>query len=158
MHPMQKLRARTSLYIYLSVLGLFFSGCTRTPLEQKLVSADDHVRNIALEKLSQLSLEKQKTLAPKIALYLKNEDSLVVSRAGTALAIIGEPAMDTLIAWLTDPDIFARLTAIDALGDIGPSAKAATPNLTAALKDPHPLVREEAAYALKKISPSPGRS
>ena len=46
-----------------------------------------------------------------------------------------EPAIAPLIAALKDPDQLVRGTAADALGRIGPQAKAAVPEITAALTD-----------------------
>ncbi len=59
-----------------------------------------------------------------------------------------------------------RVTAVQALGEMGPAGRDAVPALTEALKDPTPAVREAAAKALNKIqgappaplSPSPARA
>lgn len=149
---------RSSLYIWIALAGLTLAGCDRTPLEQKLVSADPELRNTALQKLAGFSAGKQKSFATKLIVYLKSEDTLVASRATNAFVAIGEPAVETLASLVADSDIFVRLHAITALGDIGPVAKSAAPAIEIALKDPHPLVREEAAFALQKINPSPARS
>ncbi len=162
---MQNRISRTSLYIWLAFIGISLAGRDRAPLEQKLVSSDATIREKAIEKLVGFPSGKKKSFAPKLTAYLKSEDTLIASRATNAFVAIGEPAVETLASLVADSDIFVRLNAITALGDIGPAAKSAAPAITTALKDPHPLIREEATYALKKIgeqskptSPSPARS
>lgn len=55
------------------------------------------------------------------------------------------------LAALRDAHPSVRVFAARALGEIGPAAKAAIPELTASLNDPDPIVRKEAASALGKF-------
>jgi len=58
-----------------------------------------------------------------------------------------------LINQLSFPEVSDRQYAIKSLGEIGPEAKAAVPNLSEALKDEGEDVRRAAAEALGKIGP-----
>lgn len=75
----------------------------------------------------------------------------VVEAMTKALAAIGEPAVPVLIEAVGHDDKYVRGGAIDALGDIGPPAKAAIPFLEKVLGDREEYVRVRAADALKKI-------
>jgi len=57
------------------------------------------------------------------------------------------PALDGPARYYAD----ARALAADALGSIGPDAKAALPALENALQDPSPMVQESAKLAIKSI-------
>ncbi len=61
--------------------------------------------------------------------------------------------VDSLIEELKDEDKDVRVSAADALGGIGPGAKAAVPHLIEALKDENWNVRTTVAYALGRIGP-----
>jgi len=61
-------------------------------------------------------------------------------------------AITALIDALKDQDKEVRISAADALGNIGPEAKEALPPLIAALKDQNEMVRGQAAEALGKIA------
>ena len=71
-----------------------------------------------------------------------------------ALAKFGPAAIPDLAGALSDKDVVnVRLWAAHALGKMGPKAKAAAPQLTAALKDDSGLVRVEVAKgALWKVA------
>lgn len=66
--------------------------------------------------------------------------------AAAALASIGKPSVDVLIASLGAPEWFARKNAAWALGAIE-DARAVSP-VIAVLRDPEPAVRQNAAWAL----------
>ena len=51
------------------------------------------------------------------------------------LVIAGEPAIDTLIEALEDPNVVVRTYAAEALGIIGPNAARAAPHLAAAMTE-----------------------
>lgn len=59
----------------------------------------------------------------------------------------GDPVA-VLIAQLSDPDHELRIDATDALREIGPAAAAAIPELSKALRDRHPTLRQASARAL----------
>ena len=67
-----------------------------------------------------------------------------------------ERAVPHLTPLLYDSDIRVRIAAINALGSINRSAKKATPELIAMLKDNNRIIREKAAEALKRIGSKKG--
>jgi HEAT repeat protein len=84
------------------------------------------------------------------------------SGLGDAVAYLGDlgmeaaPALVRIVSAKDARDL--RAYAADALARLGPAAKAATPALTAALRDPEPFVRQAAAKALFKITGDAGPS
>jgi HEAT repeat protein len=112
---------------------------------------------------------KAKAAAPQLEAALKDEVGLVRIEAARALWKVAEDkaAVTALGESLKDKDASTRHGAAEALGAIGPAAKAAVPDLVRALKDdgfavssPRPgvtewrPVREAAAKALKKVDPA----
>jgi hypothetical protein len=82
---------------------------------------------------------------------LDAEDPLERWDAVQALASSGDPAAGAhLAARLTDPDLFVRMAAARALGELG--ASDAVPALIEALEDAEPSVREAAVLALRTIT------
>lgn len=71
--------------------------------------------------------------------------------AGKALTKIGLASIPELITLLAHKDRYVRLTAADALGNMGPQARDAVPALTQALNDEDELVRQWARVALDRI-------
>ena len=69
-----------------------------------------------------------------------------------ALGGIGSPAVEPLIALLSDPTTVLRARAATGLGWIGPDARAALPNLKQRLADDDVAVRVAAAHAVWLIS------
>jgi HEAT repeat protein len=65
--------------------------------------------------------------------------------------------LPTVQEWVNDlhaPEEQKRLKAVMALGEMGPTAKAALPALIAALRDPNRLVRVEVVWSLVFIDPT----
>lgn len=138
------LRTMSTALILMGMLN----SCHRIPMELKLVSADEQIRSEALTRMERFSTRKRKKLAPKLALFLRNDDSRMANRASEALIRLGTPAIEPILPYLQDPDVFVRLSAISILGNIGNGSKIALPQLVSLLKDAHPLVREESAHAI----------
>ena len=94
---------------------------------------------------------------PALTRALRHTDSRVRNRAASALSSIGPGAAAATLALVEllreDPDAGVRAAAAFALSRIGPGASAALPALQAALTDPAPRVRDEAASALRAIAP-----
>jgi HEAT repeat protein len=71
------------------------------------------------------------------------------------LGSIGSPAVPALVAVLRDEkEASRRSSAVMALGQMGPAARAAVPALRAALQDEEEGVRGAAIYALANVAPS----
>jgi HEAT repeat protein len=129
---------------------------------------DLFVRRFAAQALGEVGADP-KTAVPALAAVLKEDDKKeLVEAAVTSLGKMGAPAVPPLIDALKnkpaepkkkgkkapaapDSTAFVRTKAAEALGNIGPKAKAAVPALAEALRDPS--VRTEAAVALGNIGP-----
>jgi HEAT repeat protein len=130
---------------------------------------DLFVRRFAAQALGEVEADP-KSAVPALAAVLKEDDKKeLVEAAITALGKMGESAVPPLIDALknkaaapkkdkpkkgpapTDATALVRTKAAEALGTIGPKAKAAVPALSDALRDPS--VRTEAAIALGNIGP-----
>jgi len=82
---------------------------------------------------------------------LKSTDAAAQRAAVAALVTLGPESVPGLIASLSDMDPMARVLASDALGQLGPRARAAIPALRKARTDPYLPVRLRAGKALKRI-------
>ncbi|VTS03154.1 HEAT repeat domain-containing protein [Tuwongella immobilis] len=82
---------------------------------------------------------------------LTDADSEVRLHLATALSQCGPEALPPLIEALSDKLPARRGGAAYALGQMGPSAKSAIPNLVANLKDPDVIVRRQTALAISRI-------
>ena len=141
-------------FICACVFGSQILACSAfKPLDEKLISSDDKTRSAAIYKLSELSEEKQAALVEPLLRHLKDPESRVVNRVVDALSAIGRPAVDGLRTKLKDADPYVRLSAVSALGQMGPMASGSVPDLIQSLSDPYPLVREEAAFSLGQMGP-----
>ncbi|HKI37754.1 MAG TPA: HEAT repeat domain-containing protein [Gemmataceae bacterium] len=153
--------------------GLAEMGPDAKPAAPALITAlkndkDLFVRRFAAQALGEVEADP-KTAVPALSAVLKEEDKKeLVEAAVTSLGKMGQPAVPPLIDALknkaaapnkdkkkgpapADPTAFVRTKAAEALGNIGPKAKAAVPALTDALRDAN--VRTEAAIALGNIGP-----
>jgi HEAT repeat protein len=94
---------------------------------------------------------------PLLAIMKKSDDSLSVLSAWALLQIHGASAktasiiMPELIVGLSLPLPLARQNAAESLGQLGPFAKGAVPQLERTSKDKDPGVRDAANKALAAI-------
>lgn len=72
----------------------------------------------------------------------------VTAHASYALSAMGTVAVPALVDLAGDADLWARASAIEALGDLGPAAREALPVIGAAVNDANVYVRRHAAEAL----------
>jgi HEAT repeat protein len=121
---------------------------------------DGAVKSAAAEALGKIADPKA---VPALVKLFKDSSKIVRETAGTALVYIGQPAVDTLIATLKDPDFVVRCHAARALGGMTSDyqygrAWVKDPKvvdaLIDALKDPDRAVREDATIALGMIGDS----
>jgi HEAT repeat protein len=93
-----------------------------------------------------------KAAIPALARNLRDGDSGVCWESATTLAAIGKDSLPVLRDALHDKFLLARQTAAFALGQIGPEARAAIPDLIEASNDPEDSVRIQVRGALAKIT------
>lgn len=97
-----------------------------------------------------------KPAVPRLLETLKSDSR---SRIAAALALVqiqpdlSPQVIPEIIRELKSQDHYRRIYATSALGEIGPAAKKALPDLKEMLKDPH--VAKEATEAIKKIEATP---
>ena len=96
------------------------------------------------------------TIVRRLIDGLKDPDPEVRQNLGAALAKVGTPAVEPLIAALKDSLSERRSGAAYALALIGPTARAALPALLDTLEDKDVEVRRQASYAISRLIP-PGR-
>lgn len=112
-------------------------------------------RRVAARALGRIGLGATAAI-PVLEKALQNEDPLYRIQAALALwKIASHPqAVSTLQAALKLSDMEAVFEAVMALGEIGPGAKTAAPDLVAALAHAAPDVRRAAADVLVRLGPS----
>lgn len=123
---------------------------TITDLIAQLSSNDFHVRHQAARQLGNLGVAAREA-APALGKLLRDPIAEVRSGAAKALAQIGKPAVEELIAALKDRDAAVRIRAAQALAQAGPDDKEAVPALIAALADKQTEVRAAVVDALGEM-------
>jgi HEAT repeat protein len=126
-------------------------------LIEKLNSNDESELNAAINKLRKIG----KPAIPALIEALRDKNLLVRRSAAEVLKQIGSPAIPGLTEALNDLDIKVRHRAVNVLQGIIdttlfgflPEAKTAVPQLVLLLRDPKPIVRGNAAFALARIGP-----
>jgi HEAT repeat protein len=174
------LHSRDILDRQAAVLALARIGPGAVPLGTEVVPLlavalkDKEVTNVRLWAAHGLGKmgAKAKGAIPQLEAVLKDECGLVRIETARALWRIDQhrAAVPALAAELKDKEPCNRHRAAVMLGEIGPGAKAAVPDLVRALKDEglanispapgvteRPAVREAAARALKKVDPATAR-
>jgi HEAT repeat protein len=123
-----------------------------------LKNRDVHVRAAVAEGLGDAGRNSPEAVEALSSL-LKDGQLEVRYRALISLSRVGkaaEPAMPNLIHVLGQDRVYLlRATAAEVLGQLGPAAASATPELVQALNDWNPDVRKRAQAALQKIAPVP---
>lgn len=114
-----------------------------------LESENPFVKQIAAENIAKLGPGGREAAAA-LGITLRDKEKAVRTASAEALEKIGKGVVQTLRDSLKDPDPAARAQAIETLGELGPKAKAALPDLKTALSDKDGIVRLQAALALKK--------
>jgi len=88
---------------------------------------------------------------------VKNQTAGVREKVAQALAYIGKDSVPGLLIALKDSDEEVRMTALDALGRIGPRDPEVLPALLGALKDPGERIRLTAVTSLSRLDPKAAR-
>ena len=117
---------------------------------EQLTDRSATARQEAAEALGKMGAPAKSAIAPLIA-ALADSDEVVRDAAGAALTAFGKEAVEPLTDALKHKEPTVRRGAADALGEVGPPAKAAVPALRDALLDQDADVRKAVAEALKRI-------
>lgn len=144
------------LFLAFPILGI--SCASKPPSREKTVaeltaSLNDPsptVQVAALLKLSELGREGE-SAAPVALERLKSKDKSVRRHAALAVSRLARPAeaVPALTAALRDPDVEVRRQAAIGLGELGPEARTALPELEKLSKDPDPCA--SVATAISRI-------
>jgi HEAT repeat protein len=127
---------------------------------------DEMVRTLSGRAVEQLAVAAPSLHTPSI--LRPSSSSGDAKETGYGEPALGEPPtppadarqnLTALVSHLKDPDVQARLNAIDVLESLGLGAAGAVPDLVQALSDSNGFVRWAAARTLGKIGPAdPGRT
>lgn len=142
-----KSRAPEVRYRAVQALGVFQDSHVVKPLIAALRDKDLFVRRAAVEALG--NQKDPNSLKPLMAIWLSDDDSMVIDGARAAIVNMGGPAVDDLIAALAVSDFRTQSSAADALARIG-DPRAIGP-LVAALGDGNPSVPTYVANALAQF-------
>ena len=122
-------------------------------LRAGLRSDKPNIRSASISGLSDMAEMLDETgreaLAKDFVGLLKDPDEGVDRSAGAALIRLGKPAVEVMRTKLATPE--TRLAALEILGAIGPKAKAAVPDVIAALSASDAEFRSDAAMALGRM-------
>ncbi|HEY7425716.1 MAG TPA: HEAT repeat domain-containing protein [Gemmataceae bacterium] len=119
-------------------------------LLEKLRDEDAFMRVRAAHKLGDMGLAARDAV-PALAKRLRDPAADVRVRAARSLAAIGTPAVPALLDALKDPQLKGHRDIAEALGRIGPQAKAGVAALTGLLQHRDTAVRAAAVVALGEI-------
>ena len=117
-----------------------------------LKDPDPTVRNAAAWALGTVGPEAQPAI-PDLVAMLRGDKGEPGLAAFAALQGIGGPTVPVVLEFIDDPDPALRKGAAEAIGHIGPPARAALPALLARLDDPAREVRRAVAGGLAGIGP-----
>jgi HEAT repeat protein len=148
--------ARTLLRQY-AIESLGQIGPEARPVVPKLIELlkkekKESVREKALIALGKIDPENQKVLAA-LGEAFRDKNDKVQGEAEAVLVRCGDKAVQTLLKALNDPNSKIGVRAASALASIGPSAKAAVPDLRTTLRHKDAPLRMKARTALEKIAP-----
>jgi HEAT repeat protein len=130
-----------------SVLATIADARVLTQLMAALASPDWIVRMHAAKALGRI---RDPGAIGALVPRLQDSVKAVREEASAALAAIGEAALPSLLAALTDSEWLVRLHAVEALGKTG-STEAVMPLLSALFNDQDRAVREDVVRALGRI-------
>jgi HEAT repeat protein len=127
------------------------------PIEQRLVSHNESIREKAQQELLGLELDSKKKVVSRLIPALEQEDAFVRKWAAISLALIGPSAQEAIPALLQT--VSAREKGVAqasrvALSEIGAPEAQQLPSLLRTLQDPRDSVRCEAALSIGKMGPA----
>lgn len=142
-----------------AALSLTWFGSNAVPeLAKHVNDGKDRAGIYAATVIARADKAKEKELLPRLAASLTSTDPEIRVLAANALAFAGDralPYMNQIAGGLSDEVQDVQLSALAALGNMGPQAKQHSPGILAVLKDTKKkeIVRCVAAETLAKIDP-----
>lgn len=131
------------------------------PIEQRLVSRDDAIRNKAQQELLGLDDDGKKRAVSRLITELDQDDPFRRKWAAISLALVGpaaQEAIPSLLQEVSDKQKDAAQAARVALSEIGAPDAQQLPSLIKALGDPRESIRCEAALSIGKMGPAAGQA
>jgi HEAT repeat protein len=122
-------------------------------MKSMLHDADPNNQVLAADAVGHMGPDAEE-LVPDLVQLLTVSNETVRSHAGKSLTDLGVVAVPSLILALKQPEPAMRVAAADTLGNIGPAAKEAIPDLATMLGDEDHEISRHAASALGHIGPA----
>ncbi len=119
------------------------------PILRTGLTQEEDVKNLALDALAELGPDAAPAIPELIAMIDDTAKENFAAR--WVLAKIGPPAVPALIPLLKSDSRKVRVTAIDALAEIGPAAREALPALQELQSESDRNIRSSASMAIAKI-------
>jgi hypothetical protein len=126
------------------------------PIQQRLVSRADAIRNKAQQELLGLNADEKKHVVVQLIPALEHEDAFVRKWAAISLALVGPDAQEAIPALLqevSDRQKDVSQAARVALSEIGAPDTQQLPSLLRTLVNPRESVQCEAAISIGKMGP-----
>src|ERR1700687_3397157 len=127
------------------------------PIEQRLVSQNESIREKAQQELLGLDPERKKMAVNRLIPALEQEDAFVRKWAAISLALVGpsaQEAIPVLLQCVSAKEKGVAQAARVALSEIGAPDAQQLPSLLRTLQDPRDSVRCEAAISIGKMGPA----
>jgi HEAT repeat protein len=122
------------------------------PFLEAIDDSDPYRRELGYRGLRAVGAKAQGAV-DKLAAYLSHPDEPSRRGASSVLASLGSPGLEPLRRGLRHDVGDVRASAAWGLGEMGPKAAAAVPDLLDRMEDPDPRVRNESARSLGRIDP-----
>ncbi len=127
------------------------------PIEQRLVSHNESIREKAQQELLGLEPESKKKVVSRLIPALEQEDAFVRKWAAISIALIGpssQEAIPALLQSVSAKEKGVAQAARVALSEIGAPEAQQLPALLRTLQDPRDTVRCESALSIGKMGPA----
>jgi HEAT repeat protein len=127
------------------------------PIEQRLVSHNESIREKAQQELLGLEPESKKKVVSRLIPALEQEDAFVRKWAAISIALIGpaaQEAIPVLLQSVSAKEKGVAQAARVALSEIGAPEAQQLPALLRTLQDPRDSVRCESALSIGKMGPA----
>jgi hypothetical protein len=124
-------------------------GAEQEPLQEAVIAALGRIGSPAREGLPAMARAKGRSVDIDLAIRQATDQILAASDSQDVLALTKQ---------LLSSDSSVRLRAVKALGNLGPAARFAVPDLTTTLADRDPDIRRASVAALRAINPEAAAS